>query len=294
MMRLEPQTDIQSCALRLRSVLDYLNPAERRVADYILENQQDVLNSTINELAAKSGSSYATITRLIGKIGFKGYKEMKKSLYSDALQEKNWNTLDAITFSQGTSTEDVCRSVHSLCMEVLSSSYSLTNPEILDQAARKIISARSLCIIGTGSSGISARYAYGHFMRIGLNCFCDDDGTYVKIKSSLLEKDDVLFAISSSGRTADILECAKIAKQNGASVIALSDYAISQLSQLADINLYTTPRNVSQFLDIDMPLLQGQFYLLDVLYMVCCVKMGQRSSELFARTKVATDSDKVR
>jgi DNA-binding MurR/RpiR family transcriptional regulator len=36
-----------SCILRLQAVLQSLKPVERRTADYILRNPQDVLSSTI-------------------------------------------------------------------------------------------------------------------------------------------------------------------------------------------------------------------------------------------------------
>lgn len=283
----------QSCTLRIQAVIDRLKPAERRAAAYILQHPQDALSLTINELAEKSGSSYATINRLIAHIGFSGIKELKKNLYQDVISNNTLDFLDVLTFSQGTSAEEVCKNIFDLSSTVLSESRKIVNAQAIDAAASRIIAARSLCFIGTGLSGISARYAYSRFFRIGIPCYNDEDSTLYKMKTSLLTKGDLLFAISSSGRSANILDCVKIAKNNLVDIISLSDYAISPLSQLSDISLFTTPRNASQFMNIDMPLLIGQIYIIDALYMCCCVKMGKRSSEIYIKTKESTDSEKV-
>jgi DNA-binding MurR/RpiR family transcriptional regulator len=290
-----------SCILRLEALLDTLKPVEHRVADYILKNPQDVLSSTIIELAEKTNSSYATINRLINHIGFSGFKELKKYLYQDIfsrnmidLDHNSLDFLDVITFSQGSSTEEICKNIFSLSSKVLDESHSIVSIEAIEKAAQKIISANALCIIGTGLSGICARYAYSRFFRIGIPCYYEEDSTLYRMKTSLLKKNDLLFAISSSGRSSTILECAQIAKENLVDTISLTDYAISPLSQLSGVNLFTTPRNSSQFMKIDMPLVIGQIFIIDALYMVCCVKMGKHSSEIFIKTKHSADSEKTK
>ena len=293
MERINQDNTIQSCILRIRAVQEHLNPAERRVADYILNHPQDVLTSTINELAAKANTSYATVTRLISKIGYEGIKELKKDLYADSFQGKILDTLDVMTFSQNASIEEICRQTYTLMNSILSDSYDLVLPEMIDAASSMIIAADRLCIFGTGLSGSMANYANIYLLRIGINCIHEDDPTNYKIRASLLTPKDVVLAISSSGRSANTLEAVRIAHESGAKIIALSDFSISPLSQLADINLYTTPRNAGQFLDIDMPLSYGQLYIINVLYMACCVKLGKHASDLFQKTRRVTDREKL-
>ncbi|MDO4309058.1 MAG: MurR/RpiR family transcriptional regulator [Eubacteriales bacterium] len=292
-MKIDVSNPTDSCILRLQAVLGSLKPAERRIADYILQNPQDVLSSTLNELASKSGGSYATINRLINRIGYSGFKELKKYLYQDTLVNNSLDFVDVISFSQNTSTKEICENIFHLSSRVLEDSNSIINPESVDLAADKIISAKKLCVVGTGSSGIIARYAYSRFFRIGIPCSYDEDTTLFNMHASLLKKGDVLFAVSSSGRSSNILKCARTARENGAYIISLCDYAISPLAQISDINLFTTSRNAHLFMNIDMPLLIGQIFLLDALYMCCCVKLGKHSSELYVKTKQSADAEKI-
>lgn len=294
MKKVEPRETVQSCTLRLQAVLDSLKPAEHRAAEFILQNPKETLDSTIQELAQKTNTSYATINRLIARIGFSGIRDMKKSLYQDSIHNNTLDTLELMTIYQSTSTSDICRNMYAQMREMLKSSYELASPALIEVAAEKILQAKTFCIIGTGMSNICARYAYSYFMRIGINCSFDEDSTHYKMKTALLNPEDILLVISSTGRSEGILECARLAKKNRVEIIALSDYAISPLSQLADVHLFTTPRSASQFMGIDMPLLVAQMYIINALYICCCMKMGSRSTELFNRTKEATESEKIK
>jgi DNA-binding MurR/RpiR family transcriptional regulator len=279
-------------------VLADLKPVEHRVAEYILQNPQEVLSSTIMNLSGKTGASYASINRLINRIGLSGYKELKKFLYQDIISQtvpdaSSLDFLDIITFSQGAGAETICTNIYNQAAKVLEESRNIISYETLEKAAGKILAASSLCIIGTGLSGICARYAYSRFFRIGIPCYYEEDSTLYRMRTALLKRNDLLFAISSSGRSAAILECAKLARDNRVEIISLTDYAVSPLSRIAGINLFTTPRNASQFMNIDMPLVIGQIFIIDALYMICCVKMGRRSSEIYMKTKRSADFEKV-
>jgi RpiR family carbohydrate utilization transcriptional regulator len=109
-----------------------------------------------------------------------------------------------------------------------------------------------------------------------------------------LTEKDILFAISSSGRTAEIVECARMANKNNVHVISLSDFAISPLTKVSNTNLYTTPRNASLFLNIDMPLIVGQIALIDILYSCCCIRMSEKAPDLYNKTKISADAEKIK
>ena len=105
-----------SCLLQLQAIIEYLNPAERRVAEFIIKNPREVLTLTINELAAQTGASYATVNRLVKRVGFSGYKDLKNNLYHDVLNADNLDVLDIINLSQESSVEAICESSFDLAI----------------------------------------------------------------------------------------------------------------------------------------------------------------------------------
>jgi DNA-binding MurR/RpiR family transcriptional regulator len=281
--------------LRINGVYDSLKPADKRLADFILQKTETVINLTIDELAASSDTSYATISRFCKKIGFGGFKEFKGNLVNDIGTKQNYEELtDSFRISSDATTEQVCEKIFETSSKILEESMTIIDYAAIDKAVDRLTRAANVCFIGAGTSGISARYAYTKFFRIGIPCSHEADATLYKMKVSILTENDVLFAISSSGRTSEIVECARIANKNNVYVISLSDFAISPLTKISDTNLYTTPRNANLFLDIDMPLIIGQITLIDILYSCCCLKMSDKSADLYLKTKSSADAEKLK
>ena len=283
-----------SLLLKLQSMRDYLNPAEQKITDFILQKPKDVLSMTINQLADYTGTSYATVARLVKHFGFQGYKDFKSNLYHDVLNQDDLDMLDLIQISQDTSVSDVCESSFELVTNSLEDSYKLLDPNIIAKIVDALLNAGKILYIGSGLSGISAQYAYIKSFRIGLPSLYETDATLYRMQASLLNKGDVLFAISSSGRTKEIVECAQLASKAGAYVISLSDYVMSPLAAVSDYKLFTTPRQNTVFLGIDMPLTACQLTVIDAVYLSTCVRIGKPSSEVYTKTKHSADAEKIR
>src|SRR5690606_32908194 len=76
-----PNSHVQSVVLKkLEMVSAEMGPAQRRVAEYVLRNPEDVIHMSITQLSGASEASEATIVRLVQDIGFKGYNDFKISL----------------------------------------------------------------------------------------------------------------------------------------------------------------------------------------------------------------------
>ena len=69
-----------STTLNLKAAYQSLSPAERRVADYVLENPEEASHMTIDCLAANAGVSLPSVTRLTKKLGYSGFSEFKIAL----------------------------------------------------------------------------------------------------------------------------------------------------------------------------------------------------------------------
>jgi RpiR family transcriptional regulator, carbohydrate utilization regulator len=283
------------CVLRIKGILGDVKAAEKRVGTYILQHTEDVVHLTIEELAVRSKSSYATITRFCRRLGYSGYKQLKSNLISDVIWNKGVDDLISnLSVSIDTSTEIIAEKIYALAQNVLEDSHKIIDVPVIEAVVQKLIHAGSIYVIGAGASGISARYAYSKLFRIGLPCTSELDSTLYSMRVSLMNDRDVLLAISSSGRTENILKAVTLAKKNRVTVVSLSDFAISPLTKISDYNLYTTPRNVKFFMNIDMPLIIGQMAIIDVLYSCCCVRLADKAAERYRRTKASADSEKQR
>lgn len=112
----------------------------------------------------------------------------------------------------------------------------------------------NLYIIGNGGSAAIASHAVVDFFNVGkvrsytlhdsamLTCMGNDYGygnTFSKLASRLIDSDDLLIAISSSGSSKNIIGAAEVAKKNGVKVITFSGFEEdNNLRKVGDINFW--------------------------------------------------------
>lgn len=280
--------------LRIEALYPSLKTAEQRLAGYIQNNPERVLHSTIQQIQEESGSSYATVIRFCKRLGYSGFKELKTKLEADVSNHKDMQSfINAASIDGGDSGKTIMEKVFRNAMQTLQDSRTVINESDLEKATERMYRARNIYFIGTGISGICARYAYTRFFRIGIACASENDATIYKIRASMMNKDDVLFAISSSGRSAAVVDAARIAREKKSTVISLCDFAISPLTKVSDINLYTTPRNSAQFSDLDVQLFTAQINILDILFFSVGAKLGKKALSLLNTTRVYSDREKI-
>lgn len=280
--------------LRLRGMTETLGAAEGRLANFILDNPRETMNSTIEELVERSGASYATIIRFCKKMGFAGYKDFKAGLFNE-LTDESYNELSFKDFEipKDNSLENTVKKIYDFSFKILRDSYAIRDITTIEETVEAILGADYVYFIGAGTSGITARYAFSKFFRIGITCSAEVDMVMYRSQTAVMPENGILFAISSSGRTAAVVKAARNASKRGITVISLSDYAVSPLTETSDINLFTTPRNANLFIDLELPLIIGQITLIDVLFACTCSRIPDAAVTLHNAAKEAADDEKV-
>lgn len=266
------------------------------LADYCLSNIDSLDKLTINELSENTGTSYATVCRFIKEIGVSGFNEFKK-IVRDEIKKQQRLEIKIDNYapggSDGSGFDRLIKKVCDFSASVIENCYDTLKEETLCEFIKCFFRARHVYFIGTGTSAVTALYAYTKLFRIKRSCSFDSDAIIAKMKASVLEKGDMLFVISSSGRTKAMVEAAQNAKKNGAVIACLCDFFVSPLSDISDINICTTVRDSNKYLDTDFPLIQGQITVIDILYS-CLYNAAKSSSDnKFNMTKAAVRNDKT-
>lgn len=92
-----------------------------------------------------------------------------------------------------------------------------------------IIASKNIFVTGAGRSGLAAKAFAMRLMHLGLSAYVVGETI-----SPAIYEDDCIVAISGSGETNTIVSAAKIAKNRGSKVLALTSYPDSTLGQLCD------------------------------------------------------------
>ena len=120
----------------------------------------------------------------------------------------------------------------------------LANKGIIQMAGvednlEKFLNADRIIIVACGTSwhaGLVAEYIFEEFARIPVEVEYASEFRY---RNPIINKKDVVVAISQSGETADTLAAIKLAKENGAFVFGVCNVVGSSISRETDAGAYT-------------------------------------------------------
>ena len=225
----------------LRSAYGGLTKSERRIADYIVDHTDEVMEQTVSYLAVHAQSSEITISRFCKKLGCSGLKELKLMLAAELSAAPQKACHDIQT---GDSGRDVAAKVFANIAEGLQDTLSLLDYGALDAAARLLLKARRIYVFGFGNSATVCMDMATRFLRLGLAIREYADSHMQVTAAALMTADDVVIAVSHSGASKELLQSVQAARENGAKVIVITSHGQSPLAALADICLCGMGREV--------------------------------------------------
>lgn len=224
---------------RIRQGLSILKPSEKRVSEYILNNPKEILHMPIAQLSIKTNTSEATIIRMCRSLHFKGYSDLKLSIAA-TLSQKHIIEHKYQDISADTSLTETIQQIASNNIYSIKNTLTVNEEEVIESSIKMLNQGRRIAIIGVGASGIVALDFEQKLKRINKWCEALTDSHSQLVAVTNLNEDDILFAISYSGETKEILNTVQIAKENNIPVISLTEFSNNSLQKLSTINLFVS------------------------------------------------------
>lgn len=246
-----------------------LTKLEKKLCEYLLEDPEAVIHYSITELSKVSGVSNSTIVRFSRKFGFEGFHDFKLALAQEIYQNDSSDNNDSNVLTGAIekydSIETIAKKFYSINIKALEQTMSLMDHAEIYKSAKMIAKAKKVNFIGIGYSGIMANDAKYKFMRIGINCDAYTDSHTMIMMSSIMDKDEVIFAISHSGNTIEIVNSLKIAKDLGVKTICISQSLNSKIMDYADSKLtYASTETIFQTGSVSTKI--AQIFVVDLIY----------------------------
>ena len=220
--------------INLRNKYDKLSKQEKKVADFFMSTSKNEIPLYITDVAKISNTSEATIVRFAKKLGFNGYQQLKIAI----AQDDNYRPVN-----QNITLEDSAYDIFSkVCDDLycsLEKTKSTLNPTALQTCCDKILSADKILVIGLGNSAAIAIDAAHKMLKLGLNAVAYTDNHMQAIAVSHTNEKSIVIGISHSGRSKDIIQALQIAKDNGATTVAITNISKTPLYKVSDIILRT-------------------------------------------------------
>lgn len=223
---------------RLAGELSELTPEARKAATYVLENPRDVGVSTVREIAMAAHVKPNTVVRMARQIGFEGYEDFRAP-FREAIRRGAADFPDRARWLQDISKSgdlgglyaDMVRDV----MSNIEETFAGISTDDLKSAADAIWTARRVFTLGVGVNNSVARN-FTYLASTGMTEFhaIPRPGSTPVDDLAWADEKDVLIAITCKPYRSEVVEAVNIAREQGMTIVALSDSPASPIVRIAD------------------------------------------------------------
>ncbi len=204
---------------QIRQRLDSLNKSEHKVATAILRDPQSATRLSITALAQASGVSEPTVNRFCRGFDNRGYPDFKLQLAQSLAVGMPYVTSSV---EQDDSTEEYTNKIFSSTIAALDNARKGFRPELITRAVDYLSQAKQVMFFGLGASGPVALDAQHKFFRLNIPVMSYDDVLMQRMVAAGANTGDVVVVISHTGRTRELVDIARLARESGATVIGIT------------------------------------------------------------------------
>lgn len=223
--------------LKIRQAYSSFHGNYIRIADQILQNPGLLIREKVSDVAEACGCDNAQIIRFCQKLGFKGFLDMKRAIAHDFIPVQTQVDPESISQKQG--FQRLVNDFRNDYIRTVNDTVGMFDEKMILSIVQKIRNAKKILICGMGASGIVAEDLQMKLIRMGYPAFHHNKPTMSKMMCSLMDKEDLLIAISFRGEDPDVLNYVTNASRNGCKVAAITNFSKSPLAQSADYPLIT-------------------------------------------------------
>jgi DNA-binding MurR/RpiR family transcriptional regulator len=291
-----PTAGTDSVLARLRAKLPEFTGALRRVAEQVLTDPSGASRATIVELAERSHTSPATITRFCRAVGFEGYADLRLAIAGEtgrAARSAGWVVDIGREIEPGDPLERVLGQIMAADTRAMQDTAAMTDLVEVERAADAIAAADRVDIYGASGSALVGAEMQFSLHRIGIAAWSWPDVHNGLASAALLSAGDVALGISHSGQTRETIEMVAEAGSRGAITVALTSFPRSPLADVADVVL-TTATQATTFRPDSLSARHPQLVVLDLLYIAVAQRTHERAHAAFQRTAQAVAGHRLR
>ena len=268
-------------SLKMKRLYPAMGKAEKQVADWIEANPKKIISLSIVDLAEQCGCSEATIVRFSKRLGMSGFQELKISLASEGGGESV-----STNITKDDSPFQIFQKVSNDIFLSLDRTGHVLSEDALKKASDALCQAGKIALFGLGNSASVAGDGAHKFLRAGLNAVAYSDNHMQVIAASHLKKGDVAIGISHSGSSKDIVDALKLAREQGAITIAITNEGKSPLLKAADIVLFTSAEETQHNI-LGLTSRLTQLAIIDALYFSLVYSRSEEALESIRQTERA-------
>ena len=230
---------------KILCVYKNLYEAEKKIADYVINNKEKVIEMTVSELATQSNVSEATIVRFCKKCDFKGFHDLKINIAKEMVNSNNDKISNELDFN------NISQSLQNILankIEELKQTISMIHEEDIKKILDAIKKARIVQFAAVGNTIPVAMDGTYKFNQLGIASVTNTIWETQLAFAYTLTNKDVVIVISNSGSSKKLVTLLEIANKRQATTISITNHENSPVANESKYHINTATRE-KLFLD---------------------------------------------
>lgn len=248
--------------LKIQSAYNQFTKAEKKVADFVLQNQEKVLYMSITDLADSCKVGDTSVYRFCRAMDLQGYQEFKMKLSMSQTSKRGTLTDWEYGIDDLNKMSETIKHLH---IGAIEETHMMLDRKAFEKVMDLFAKAKRVFFFGIGDSLLTAQEACNKFLRVTDKVICITDSHMQAMAASTTNSEDLIIIVSYSGATKDNIHVAKVAKNSGAKIVCISHFQKSPLTAYSDAILLCSA-NEGPLEGGSMTAKLGQLYLIDLLY----------------------------
>lgn len=202
----------------------YLTNMEKELLKTLLESKDEFTTKkfTISNISEMFSVSNTSIHRLSKKLGYASFLNFKDDYFKRHIEE-----------------EKIDRERDSF-VDMMIDTYNLVSQSSYDKIIDKMLTCKKITIYGMGMSNYLGKIFQIKLQLLGIPAEQHDDSRFMRLSSRILNKDeDLVFILSRSGETPELLEVLVEANMRGIDVVLITESRGSTFEKMATYIIYT-------------------------------------------------------
>lgn len=253
--------------------LEGMSKNEKRIAHEILNSPAEITSISSQALAERCAVSQSSIIKFCQKIGLSGFPALKIALSAEVARNEKAQQIHGDIFSDD-SLGLVAKKVFDSKVSALSETMKLNSNEKIEAAVSLLERADRIIMIGVGGSALIANDLSSKLTKFGKAVVQGGDSHIQLANLASLTPDDLLIAITYSGKTKEVMVAVEYAYAQNIPVILLGGFKVDQRARASDVVLRCTA-NENLVRSSSIATRTAQFAITDLLFVLLVQRQGE-------------------
>lgn len=221
--------------IKIQANLSSLTKVEEKIAVYILNNLEVVINESVQAVAKHTNTSASAVVRLSKTLGFNGFTDLKLQIARDLSQPRFEDFSEMI--EKEDNIETLINKAEHTNQATFLKVYRLVDAKIVEEVINLLEQSERIFVVGLGGASIACEDLYHKLTRINKTCIYNQDFHLLLTSLAHIEVQDTVIVFSYSGKTREALIAQDYVKQKGGKSVAITSVLKSPLAKASDYTL---------------------------------------------------------